>query len=95
VPPPPEPAFYTLRIARDQQAPNRDFEVLIEALGTDGAPLNLPRLAVTMPKGQAVIDELNFDKAYAPAASFRVIDWSPFPRECRAGRCVFPISQQL
>ncbi len=90
-PPPAPPAKYTLRVHRDADAPPQAYDVLVEARDAGGKPLGLPRLLVTMPAGQPEVLKLDFDPAYGQAASFVVLDVSPFPRECRDNDCVFTL----
>jgi hypothetical protein len=88
------PPKYTLVVSREAGAPNAAYDLLIEALDASGQPVGLPRLLVTLPAGQATVTSANFDAQYAAAASFRVLDASPFPRECdKAGNCVFSVLQ--
>jgi hypothetical protein len=87
--PPPPPASYTLFVTREPGAPAQAYDVLIEAVDAQGKTAGLPRLLVTLPKDQAEVLEMNFDPTYAGAAGFRVLDASPFPRECKGPQCVF------
>lgn len=82
-PVPQPPAAPTLEVTREANAPAQSYEVLLEAVNADGAPIGLPRIVVTINTGvQAVFDDL--DPSYAAASDFRVLDVSPFPRECNA-----------
>ena len=86
---------YTLFVRREPAAPTQPYDVLIEAVDAAGKPAGLPRLLVTLPRDQAEVVGLDFDPAYAAAAGFRVLDASPFPRDCRENRCVFPQPPRL
>ncbi len=93
--PMPAPASFNLRVSREAMAIG-DYEILIEALDKAGKPMGLPKLLVTLPKGVPMIQEAGIQRGYEKAASFRVLDLSPFPRKCQmttAGqrKCVWPV----
>ena len=71
------------------------YEVLLEAVDADGAPLGLPRLLVTLRAGESGVTEVALAPRYTPAAALVVVDVSPFPRLCDEGpggtRCVWPV----
>ncbi|HUH01578.1 MAG TPA: aspartyl protease family protein [Kofleriaceae bacterium] len=85
------PPRYTLVVAREAGAPNAAYDLLVEAVDASGQPLGLPSLLVTLPAGRAEVIAADFDPNYRQAATFRVLDASPFPRECdkATGQCVF------
>lgn len=95
VPPPVAvPSPLVVSVARSEGAPTQSFEVLIEAIDDTGASKGLPRLLVTIPEGaNQVMDELPADYA---GASFRVIDLSPFARECPSSGlgCIWRLPQR-
>jgi hypothetical protein len=60
--------------------------------------MSLPWLVVTMPKGVKQVTETALDPNYAKAASFRVLDLGPFPRDCQrtspsAVRCIWQLAK--
>ena len=85
-----------IEISREPAAPELAYEVLIDARGPDGAPLGLPPLVVSLPKGVRAVYEPDLDE-YA-GATLTVVDASPFPPPCRhAGanaRCIWPLDQR-
>lgn len=90
------PPRYTLVVAREAGAPNAAYDLLVEAVDASGQPLGVPRLLVTLPAGRAEVLAADFDPSYGQAAGFRVLDASPFPRECdkTTGQCVFSLPQK-
>jgi|GEM_PF-5623547 len=91
----PAPPSHYLRVTREAMTFG-DYEILIQAMDKAGKPLALPSLVVTLPKGVPVIQWSDLAAGYEKAASFRVLDLSPFPRKCemtRAGQrqCVWPL----
>jgi hypothetical protein len=92
-PPAPQEDGYpppTLIVARDAGVANVGYELLLEAVGADGRPLGLPRLAATFPAGTREIRQ-RLSPAFA-SARFRVLDVSPFVRACPGtGGCVFEL----
>jgi hypothetical protein len=91
-PPPPEPPPPTLVVTRDDAVASLAYELLVEAVGTDGQPLGLPRLIATFIPGSKEIRQ-KLPPAFA-GARFRILDVSPFIRVCPrpdAG-CVFELT---
>ena len=86
---------YTLFVRREPGAPTRSYDVLIEPIDGAGKPAGMPRLLVTLPGDRSEVVELDFDPTYAAAAGFRVLDASPFPRDCKENRCVFRQTPRL
>jgi hypothetical protein len=83
--PAPEPAHAASAIAhvtRDPAAANGDLEVVVRGHAA-GAPL--PRLTIHLPRG---VNDLSFpvEPRYT-AATFEIVDVSPFPVACEGG-CV-------
>lgn len=75
------------------------YELLIEAVDANGKSMALPWLVATMPKGVKTVVEQQIDPNYAKAASFRVIDLGPFPRDCQRSspsgmRCVWQLAKR-
>jgi hypothetical protein len=89
MPPQPQPGPMTLFVTREAAAPAVAYDVLLEAIDAQGKAIGLPRLLVTLPRGQSEVLEMNFDPTYAAAAGFRVLDASPFPRDCKGTQCIF------
>ncbi|HWM87836.1 MAG TPA: retropepsin-like aspartic protease [Kofleriaceae bacterium] len=81
-----------IRIVREPRAANANYEVLLEAVRSDGESLGLPRLRVTLKSG-VELSETQLAPQYSTAAAFLVLDASPFPRACEPGpageRCVW------
>lgn len=92
---PPPAGPIALVATREPWTRDLTYEVVLEALNPDGSPIGLPLLLVTFPKGAETITARAGIAPYAAAASFRVVDMSPFPRPCDEGggvrRCVWPI----
>jgi hypothetical protein len=92
-PPSGTPALTEIRLVREQRAVAASYEVLLEAVTAEGRSLGLPRLRATLAGGVPVVSERDLAPDYAAAATFLVLDASPFPRECErveAGeRCVW------
>jgi hypothetical protein len=89
----PDPG-YRLLVEREPSLAGLSYEVLVEAVDTGGEPIGLPRILVTFPPGERELIESNIDQNYAAAAGFRVVDVSPFPRECEGAatgtrRCIW------
>jgi hypothetical protein len=92
-PPPGTPPLREIRIAREPRAAAATYEVLLEAVSASGEPLGLPRLRATLKAGVATLVERDLAPDYAAAATFIVLDASPFPRACEPGgggeRCMW------
>ncbi len=92
-PMPPRPEKFDLRITRAREAVDKTYEILFEAVDKDGKSLGLPRMTATLPAGVVTVIEPDFDHNYAHAAGFRVLDMSPFGRDCQrvgaGARCVW------
>lgn len=92
----PAPPSHNLRVTREAMTIG-DYEVLVQAMGKDGKPLaQLQPLLVTLPKGVPVVQWSELPAGYEQAASFRVLDLSPFPRKCQMSssgqrQCVWPL----
>jgi len=84
-----------IRLVRQGQMASVTYEVVLEAVDASGEPLALPRLLVTLPGGIPTVSDRALAPQYTPAAGFRVIDVSPFPRPCDSTptgrRCVWPL----
>jgi hypothetical protein len=84
-----------IRLVREGPLASVAYEVLLEAVDASGTPLGLPRLLINLPGGIPTISERAFAPQYTPAAAFRVLDISPFPRPCDASstgkRCVWQL----
>jgi hypothetical protein len=67
-------------LTRDASAKGLDLEIVLAAVGADGAPSELPRLVVNLPKD---VDTLSnqLDPSYT-GIKLVVIDLSPYPRAC-------------
>jgi hypothetical protein len=87
-----------IRIEREELA-NIDYEVLLEAVDGEGKPLGLPRLLVHLPGGIPSLSERELGAQYASAATFIVLDVSPFPRPCDSApegrRCVWALEKHM
>lgn len=77
-----------LSVTRDEPAGGMELEITLEPVNRP----ELPLLVVNMsPNGERVLDHL---KAEWAGVSFKVIDASPYPRECRAATgCVDQIAR--
>ncbi len=97
-PPPATGAVKEIRILREDLA-SIDYEVLLEAIDADGKPLGLPRLLAHLPGGIPTLTERTLAPQYASAATFIVLDVSPFPRPCASApegrRCVWALEQHM
>ncbi len=84
---------YQLLIEREPSVSDIAYEVLIEAVDASGKPIGLPRLLVTLPAGVPMLSVPDADPNYAAAAAFKVVDVSPFARECEktasGDRCIW------
>jgi hypothetical protein len=74
----------TLHVARDAAAGAGAYEVVLEPLDAAGRPLATSLLRVTLPRAAATVDA---DVAALGAASFRVVDLSPFTAACAGEGC--------
>jgi hypothetical protein len=87
-----------IRILREELA-SIDYEVLLEAVDADGKPLGLPRLLAHLPGGIPTLSERTLAAGYASAATFIVLDVSPFPRPCDSApegrRCVWALEKHM
>lgn len=90
------PPSYTMVVTREAGAPSAAYDLLVEAIGADGQPVGLPHLLITLPAGRTEVATADFDPNYGQAAGFRVLDASPFPRECDkdTGNCIFTVAQK-
>ena len=87
-------------LVREGPAAELAYEVLFEAVDDEGMPLGLPRLRATLPAGAPTISDPDVATAYAEAAGFRILDVSPFPRDCdviQGGgrRCVWQVPKTM
>ncbi len=91
-------AVKEIRILREDLA-SIDYEVLLEAVDADGKPLGLPRLLAHLPGGIPTVTERTLAPGYAQAATFIVLDVSPFPRPCDSApegrRCVWALEKHM
>ena len=87
-----------IRILREDLA-SIDYEVLLEAVDADGKSLGLPRLLAHLPGGIPTLTERTLAPEYAAAATFMVLDLSPFPRPCDSApegrRCVWALEKRM
>lgn len=89
-PPAPVAAPPLLVVTRTEQVAELGYELLLEAVGPDGRPLGLPRLAASFPPGTTEVKQ-RLSPTFANAR-FRVLDVSPFMRNCpSSGGCVFEL----
>jgi len=76
-----------------------DYEVLLEAVNADGKPLGLPRLLAHLPGGIPSMTLRPVGPEYAAAATFMVLDVSPFPRPCESTpegrRCIWTLEKRM
>lgn len=81
-----------LHLTRTAESQSLDLEVLIEAVGSDGAPVaSLPRLVVELPSGVGELTQ-GLDPQF-DGSTLRVVDASPFVRSCPqgGGGCIFQL----
>ena len=87
-----------MRIVREDLA-SFDYEVLLEAVNAEGKPLGLPRLLAHLPGGIPSLTLRPVAPEYAAAATFIVLDVSPFPRPCESApegrRCVWTLEKRM
>jgi hypothetical protein len=84
-PEPEAPASNHLVVTRDPGKKDQVYDVLLQAFDDADAPLPAPYVLVALPKG---VSQVSFAltaiaPAYERAASFRVVDATPFPPPCR------------
>jgi hypothetical protein len=72
----------SIQLSREQWTLDLSYEVMLEAIGADGQPLGAPFLRATFPTGAATVTMKAGTEPYAAAASFHVVDMSPFPKAC-------------
>lgn len=82
-PPPPPPN--RLVVTREASKKDETYDVLLQALDEVDTPLPAPYVLVAMPKGatEVAFELTTIAPAYERAASFRVVDATPFPPPCR------------
>lgn len=78
--PVPASASGIVHMERDPQARDMDIELTLEAVDKAGVPLPLPLLVASFPAGADTMTT-QLDAAYGDA-TLKVVDASPFPRQC-------------
>jgi hypothetical protein len=87
------PGGHQLVVEREVGHTDRRVELLVEAVDAAGKPLGLPRLQITLPAGERTVIDPHADPNYAAAAGFRILDASPFARDCepQTRRCIWQV----
>ena len=90
----PKTPTYVLRIHREKpELPT--YELLLDAVDENGKTLGLPYVVVTLPKGPRYIESADLPQELARAAALKVVDASPFARDCQpGGGCVWHLPRR-